>query len=100
MNTTDSLNNTEIETESFIEDVIQTYIWKIVPPFMKITGILGNILSILVLTGRQDMLTRRQHKRKYTSLSVTDILVLCVGLLRRWVLHVFNWDFRKYSEVA
>ncbi|KAJ8305019.1 hypothetical protein KUTeg_018602 [Tegillarca granosa] len=99
MNTTNLSNHTEVKTEFFVEDVIQSYIWKIVPLFMIITGIIGNILSILVLT-------RRQHIRKYTSsvyltgLAVTDILVLCVGLLRQWVLHVFNWDFREYSEVA
>lgn len=98
MNST-NFSSEDHETECFVEEDIQTYIWKVVPLFMIVTGVIANALSILVLTRRQSM--RKHTSSLYlTVLALTDILVLCVGLLRQWVLYVFDWDFREYSEAA
>ena len=73
-------------------------IWKVVPPMLILLGTIGNILSILVLT-------RRSLRKSTTSLFLTvlacsDLLVLYSGLLRQWVLYVFETDVRHVCEVG
>ena len=65
------------------EEEIAHYIWLIGSPIIVTIEIIGNTLSILILS--------RKSMRKHTSafyfivLAVTDLLVLNVGLLRNFL---------------
>lgn len=73
-------------------------IWKLVPPILILLGTVGNCLTIVVLT-------RRSIRTSTTSLFLTvlafsDLLVLYSGLLRQWIIYLFDTDVRKLSEVG
>ena len=79
------------------EEEIAHYIWLISSPIVIAIGIIGNTLSILILS--------RKRMRKHTSafyftvLAVTDLLVLNVGLLRHFLVALMGYDLiRTYSQ--
>ena len=79
------------------EKEIARYIWLIGSPIVIAIGIIGNSLSILILS--------RKRMRKHTSafyftvLAVTDLLVLTVGLLRNFIEALIGYDpIRTYSQ--
>ena len=81
------------------EEEIAHYIWLIGSPIVITVGIIGNTLSILILS--------RKRMRKHTSafyftvLAVTDLLVLNVGLLRNFLEVLMEYDpIRTYSEAS
>lgn len=69
--------------------------WQIFSPILLVFGSFGNILSIVVLL--------RPRFRKWAStvyligLSVADLSVLYIGLLRQWVRYTFDEDIRDSS---
>lgn len=73
------------------------YTWQIVSPILIILGTIGNALSIIILL--------RPRFRKWSStvylvgLSVADLAVLYIGLLRQWVKYSFGKDIRSVSTV-
>ncbi|XP_045160735.2 cysteinyl leukotriene receptor 1-like [Mercenaria mercenaria] len=70
-------------------------IWKIFPPFFILFGTFGNVLTITVLTQRRN---RQTSTAIYlTALAVTDLLVLWTGLLRHWIIYMFEIDIRAHS---
>lgn len=91
------LNNTGNLTD-ILEYRIGESIWQIVSPILIIFGTVGNILTVFVLA--------QKHIRKTSSavylivLALTDIAVLNTGLMRNWIITVFNWDIRHYSNVG
>ena len=81
------------------EEEIAHYIWLIGSPIVIAIGIIGNTLSILILS--------RKRMRKHTSafyftvLAVTDLLVLNVGLLRNFLEALMEYDpIRSYSQAS
>ena len=81
------------------EEEIAHYIWLIGSPIVIAIGIIGNTLSILILS--------RKRMRKHTSafyftvLAVTDLLVLTVGLLRNFLVALMGYDpIRTYSQAS
>ena len=73
-------------------------IWKVVPPILILLGTIGNILSIVVLT-------RKSIKASTTALYLTflaasDLCVLYTGLLRQWIIHLFEYDVRHLGEAV
>ena len=73
-------------------------IWKVVPPILIVVGTIGNILCILVLT-------RRSIKVSTTALYLTflafsDLCVLYTGLLRQWLIFLFDYDVRHVSNAG
>lgn len=67
-----------------------------VPPFLIIFGSFGNLLSFVIL--------RKRNLRRYSSyfylcvLSLADILVLYVGLLRLWIGELTGRDLRDQHD--
>ena len=73
-------------------------IWKVVPPILIVVGTLGNILSILVLTRRS---LRKSTTALYlTFLAFSDLCVLYTGLLRQWLIYLFEYDVRHVSTAG
>ena len=73
-------------------------IWKVVPPILIIVGTIGNILSILVLTRRS---IRVSTTALYlTFLAFSDLCVLYTGLLRQWLIYLFEYDVRHVSNAG
>lgn len=70
----------------------------VVPPFILLLGIAGNVAAILVL--------RRMSRKGSTfslffmALAVSDLLVLCVTLLSKWVGYTFGFKLRDQSEAT
>ncbi|KAK3099234.1 hypothetical protein FSP39_001315 [Pinctada imbricata] len=67
-------------------------IWKVVPPIFIILGTLGNILSIVVLNRKN--LRRTTTSFYLTVLAISDIMILYSGLLRQWILAMYQIDIR------
>jgi len=71
-------------------------IWQIMCPVLLILGTFGNVLSIIVLA--------RPRFRRWAStvyligLSIADLCVLYIGLLRQWFRYTFNNDVRELSS--
>ena len=71
-------------------------IWQIVSPILLVFGTIGNILSVIVLT-------RRTMKQFVSStyllgLSVADLMVLYIGLLRQWIRYLVGFDIRTSAN--
>ena len=67
-----------------------------VPPVLLVLGTLGNVFSFIILTRRQ---MRSVSSYIYLAvLSITDTLVLHVGLLRLWVGELTRFDIRDHSD--
>ena len=69
-----------------------------VPPILLVVGIVGNILSFVVLVRRS-----MRHVSTYNylaALSVADTLVLLIGLLRLWIGQMSGFDLKDSSNVA
>ena len=67
-----------------------------VPPVLFVSGIVGNILAFTVLAQKQ-----MQNVSAYVYLlvlSVTDSLVLVIGLLRLWVANLLKYDIRNEAN--
>lgn len=73
-------------------------IWKTVPPILLVLGTLGNVLTIIVLMrGR----SRSSSTGMYLiALALSDLLVLWAGLLRQWIIHMFDMDVRHLSATG
>lgn len=93
-------------TEDYVYDDYTTYpeykagilIWKVVPPILIVVGTIGNLLSIVVLTRRS---IRVSTTALYlTFLACSDLVVLYSGLLRQWLLFLWEYDLRHMSETA
>ena len=67
-----------------------------VPPVLLVLGTLGNVFSFIILTRKQ---MRSVSSYIYLAvLSITDTLVLYVGLLRLWVGELTEYDIRDHSD--
>ena len=73
-------------------------IWKTVPPIVILFGTCGSVLSIAVLTGKS---IRRSTTGLYLIvLTFSDLAVLYTGLLRQWIIYLFDFDVRQMSGIA
>ena len=91
-------NNTDSEYETFPAYKAGILIWKTVPPILLVFGTCGNVLSIVVLTGKS---IRKSTTGLYLIvLTISDLAVLYTGLLRQWIIHLFEFDVRQVSEIA
>ena len=73
-------------------------IWKVVSPILIIFGTVGNSLCIYVLTRRS---IRSSTTALYlTALAFSDLAVLYSGLLRQWLVYLFDVDVRQLNEVG
>ena len=67
-----------------------------VPPVLLVIGTVGNALSLCVLVRRS---MRRTSTYNYLAvLSVTDMLILYVGLLRLWIGELTGMEVRDMSD--
>ncbi|XP_060576933.1 C-C chemokine receptor type 1-like [Ruditapes philippinarum] len=83
-------------TEYLLEEKVGILIWKIFPPVMIVLGTVGNSLSIIVLTRKS---IRSSTTAVYlTVLAFSDLIVLYAGLLRQWIIYLFDVDIRKLTE--
>ena len=65
---------------------------QIISPILLIVGTVGNVLSVIVFT-RKNM--QKSASSKYLlGLSVADLIVLYVCLLREWIRYTFHYDVR------
>ncbi|XP_060588697.1 lysophosphatidic acid receptor 6-like [Ruditapes philippinarum] len=73
-------------------------LWKIVPPIIISVGLIGNILTLIILL---------RHGRKLSStavflltLTISDTLFLLNAPLRHWILAMWDEDVRHISEIG
>ncbi len=81
---------------TLLESQIEDALWRYVSPFIILIGIVGNVLSFLVMS-------RKTLQGSVTSLylrvlAVVDSMVLITGLLRQWI-RVLAVDIRDTSVV-
>ena len=73
-------------------------IWKTIPPIFLVLGTLGNLLTIVVLMRSKSRLS--STALYLSALAVSDLLVLWLGLLRQWLIYMFDIDVRHLSEAG
>ena len=70
-------------------------IWQIVSPILMVCGTIGNVLSVVVLSRKN--LIQSVSSTYLLSLSVADLSVLWVGLLRQWMRYL-GFDIRTAAN--
>lgn len=96
-NMTSSMNNSmgSDPYTDFLED-ISRYLWVVLSPVLFVVGVIGNTLTIVVL--KQMKLHKRPPLFLLFVLSLSDILVLSVGLSRYWIKETFSVDIRALTN--
>lgn len=80
----------------YVEYRILKYLLLYIPPILLILGTVGNILSFIILM--------RRSMRKFSTyiylaiLSITDTLVLYIGLLRLWIGELNGFDVKNQAD--
>ncbi|ELT87213.1 hypothetical protein CAPTEDRAFT_106191, partial [Capitella teleta] len=69
-----------------------------VPPILIIAGTLGNFMSFLIMRSKEFRNTPSSFI--YSVLAITDTAVLYTGLLRYWLVEVWDYDPRLDSDAA
>ncbi|XP_062612122.1 atypical chemokine receptor 3-like [Saccostrea cucullata] len=77
---------------------IANYIWIILSPVIFVFGLTSGFLMILVLV--RIKFQRSPLMFFIFVLTVTDISILCVGLVRIWILETWDFDIRELSDVS
>ena len=73
-------------------------LWLVFSPILLIIGTIGNVLSICVLLRKR---MRQSSASVYLiSLACADTAVLYIGLLREWLVHLTETDYRKENDVT
>ena len=70
---------------------------KWVPPLLILIGVIGNVLTLLIL--RRPLFRYSPTNLYLSSLAVGDILVLSTGLLRYWLINTLDFDLRLQSNI-
>jgi len=103
----DSKDSADDYLKRFVEYRIHKQLLLYVPPIFFIVGLIGNMLSAVILT-RPPMRSISTY-RYLAVLSFTDSLVLSVGLLRMWlgqlligndILHQWTWTCKLVNVVG
>ncbi|XP_041374201.1 FMRFamide receptor-like [Gigantopelta aegis] len=93
MNSTTSSTPVSPQVTDYLEYKAAMVLWRVFSPGLIVTGTLGNVMSIAVLT-RKSM--RQSTVSLYlVVLAVVDILVLYTGLLRQWLRVLQGTDLRN-----
>lgn len=103
INFTSALGNTSEVFETDDKDIahyesVVTFMWTIASPIFLFMGVGGNTMSLLVL--RKMRFWEKPALFFLTPLVITDMVVLCTGLSRYWVLFVYDYDLRVVSNVG
>ncbi|KAK7103629.1 cysteinyl leukotriene receptor 1-like [Littorina saxatilis] len=73
-------------------------VWQYCPPFLFVFGTFGNVMTVVIL--RRMNMKRSAMPVYLTALAVSDTCLLYTGLLRRWVMNVFDLDFRTLHSAV
>ncbi|XP_064598811.1 probable G-protein coupled receptor 139 [Liolophura sinensis] len=86
------------EEELYISEItdLQSLLLMYVPPVLLVLGIIGNVLSFIIL--RHRMMTKQSTYLYLAALTVADTLVLFVGPLRVWVSQFTDLDIKDQSN--
>ena len=73
-------------------------LWLVFSPVLMTIGTLGNILSVCVLL--QKRMRQSSASIYLISLAFADTAVLYIGLLREWLVHLVDSDYRKENHAT
>ncbi|WAQ98234.1 TRFR-like protein [Mya arenaria] len=83
---------------SFMQETVSNWLWRTVPLIILCTGLLGNALTVRVLTR---LGTARQPTLTFLLfLAITDTVVLLTGLPRYWISYTFDNDILLISNAG
>ncbi|CAH1789963.1 unnamed protein product [Owenia fusiformis] len=85
---TDTTNDMEDSTEYKLTIALWTYL----SPIVLLVGLIGNLLSILVL--RCTSMKRAASSVYLTALAVSDLTLLLISLSNDWVAYMFDFDIQ------
>lgn len=100
MNISDNLinDNTSTYANGFVLDQISSWLWIICSPVIFLLGLFGNSLTIYILIC-MEFWTNATFSFLLI-LSLSDTTVLCAGLIRKWILEIFETDVRTLSNIG
>lgn len=82
--------------ENYEEFQIHRFLQRYIPPFLMLIGLVGNVMSFFIL--RHKSMARHSTNVFLAALSIADLIVLFVGLLRLWINEVADVDFQNMSD--
>lgn len=85
-----------MDNEYFPEATAAQILWIVAPPILVIIGTFGNVLSFVVLNRRHRI--RTSTSTYLSALSICDLFVLYIGLLRQWIRKAFDFDIRASND--
>lgn len=78
--------------------VTARWIWIIGSPLVFIVGVIGNFVTILILSNRSQ---KKSSTTVYlTVLAVADLCVMVISLPRWWIIYVFEVDIRHLGKAV
>ena len=84
--------------QDYIGYKIYYYSWLYAGPVLILTGTTGNVLTFIVLQTR--LLRETGTTFLLSKLAVVDTMVLLVGVMRKWVIHLTEIDVRTFGNVS
>ena len=94
-NINETLTNST-DNRSTYEQISQT-LWMVISPVLFLIGLVGNTIAFMVLFKLFRKLKSTFHLFLLI-LSLNDLIVLCSGLSRYWILNVFHIDVRNLNN--
>lgn len=93
-------STTPLDTLSCENDICRAanYIWMIISPVLLVCGLFGGLLVAIVLIRMKFQKTPLLFF--LFTLTITDMIILCVGLLRLWILETWRIDIRHLSDAG
>ena len=99
MNQTRINQTREHNIKPFVTDIesVSLYVIKIVSPILFSLGIVGNLLTILILLKKKNRGTSTAVL--LTVLAFSDLVIILTGLFSQWMEVMWNWDIRTVNNV-
>ena len=92
-----SMNGTQdvIHFRQFYDDF--ALFWQIVPPFILLFGIFGNVMTIIICRRAEMMSSMSVY---FVTLAGSDLMLLSVILVTEWVYYMFDTDLKSLHSLA
>ena len=88
-------SNDVIQFRPFYDDL--ALFWQIVPPFILLFGIFGNVMTIVICRRAEVMSSMSVY---FVTLAGSDLMLLSVSVFSEWVYYMFDTDLKSLHSLA
>ncbi|XP_025104595.1 probable G-protein coupled receptor 139 [Pomacea canaliculata] len=96
-------NSTEADSEgadfeSLLFSQATEITWKFIPPVIIVLGTFGNVMTIVMMRRMSEGQSSHTMSLYFTALAVSDLTILYVGLLHKWLLNGFDINVLLFHD--